>query len=431
MKTKISAFVVLVVAASILSAQNQPANFAGMMALDASKSSQLAPKAGDAPQIAESITLPLAPSITLNPPPLYWPRMRVWQGIPSIEVSDGGRLWATWYSGNVCEGAGRHFAILATSGDGGATWKEVAVYDPAALLEGSAGDPSLWKNDKGEVFWIINRKLSFGSGTNPRSCWYIKIKNPENDNPAFGEPIFVARAVELNKPAVLKKDGRILMPFNKMEKNEKRIIFFSARQDGSDVKLVSEWGIDDGSISEPMAYERRDGVIVCLVRSNSGILSIESCDGGATWTNPAKFPLQVSVGTRFNIARLKSGNLILVANDHPKARNNMTVFLSEDDGKTWPHKLPIDEREAVSYPDAAEGEDGFIYVIHDRGRYNKDAQEILFSKITEADIKAGKLVNPQSKLKGLISNLAPFGGGVNADKETVEMQKLYTAKKGK
>ena len=42
--------------------------------------------------------------------------------------------------------------------------------------------------------------------------------------------------------------------------------------------------------------------------------------------------------------------------------------LSDDDGVTWQHKLLLDERNEVSYPDAVE-HNGFIYIIYDRVFY--------------------------------------------------------------
>ena len=35
-------------------------------------------------------------------------------------------------------------------------------------------------------------------------------------------------------------------------------------------------------------------------------------------------------------------------------RNNLTAFLSEDGGKTWPYTLLLDARSGVSYPDVIE-----------------------------------------------------------------------------
>ncbi len=55
---------------------------------------------------------------------------RQFQGIPGIESTSSGRLWATWYSGGVNEGP-NNFSLLVTSNDKGRTWTEpVAVIDP-------------------------------------------------------------------------------------------------------------------------------------------------------------------------------------------------------------------------------------------------------------------------------------------------------------
>ena len=80
----------------------------------------------------------------------------------------------------------------------------------------------------------------------------------------------------------------------------------------------------------------------------------------------------------------------------------MKVCLSQDGGKTFPWQLHLDERENVSYPDLAEDGPGNIFIIYDRERNNfirlkkerweSDAAiEILLSKITENDIKTGRL----------------------------------------
>jgi hypothetical protein len=61
----------------------------------------------------------------------------------------------------------------------------------------------------------------------------------------------------------------------------------------------------------------------------------------------------------------------------------------------------IDERSAVSYPDADQADDGRIFLIYDRDR--KGAREILVAKFTEADVAAGKLVDPRSALRLLVN----------------------------
>lgn len=89
--------------------------------------------------------------------------LRIFQDCPTIEVSDGGRLWAAYFGSNEqIEGGERfspkdkifahqpnetihaaQFAVVSTSSDGGKSWKEVFVFDPSKVLNGSSSDPLL------------------------------------------------------------------------------------------------------------------------------------------------------------------------------------------------------------------------------------------------------------------------------------------------
>ena len=114
-----------------------------------------------------------------------------------------------------------------------------------------------------------------------------------------------------------------------------------------------------------------------------------------------------------------SGRLLLIAHKDTTKRNNLTALLSDDDGATWQYSLMIDERSAVSYPDVKEGSNGYIYITYDRDRggYRKSyaeskdcAKEILMAKISENDIIASRITDPESKLRVIISKLDRFDG---------------------
>lgn len=77
---------------------------------------------------------------------------------------------------------------------------------------------------------------------------------------------------------------------------------------------------------------------------------------------------------------------------------------------------------AVSYPDAVEGNDGYIYIVYDRerGAYKHSieeayacAREILLAKITEQDILEGKLTDRGSRLKMVVSRLGKYADEKN------------------
>ena len=92
------------------------------------------------------------PRVISNPGPEYGGATRGFQGIPSMERSPNGRLWAIWYGGR---GAGEdefNYVMLATSGDDGRTWsKETLVIDPDGDGPVRAFDPELWIDPDGRL----------------------------------------------------------------------------------------------------------------------------------------------------------------------------------------------------------------------------------------------------------------------------------------
>ena len=165
---------------------------------------------------------------------------------------------------------------------------------------------------------------------------------------------------------------------------------------GKTFSLISHVDYPDRHIDEHMLVEMKDGQLMMLVRAKHGIGQSFSGDGGETWA-PATDSGLGGPCSRFHIRRLKNGKWLLINHYNFKRRDHLTAMLSDDDGLTWKGFLVLDERSDVSYPDAVETEDGTIYVIYDRERY--DAREILMAKITQDDILQGTLVTPASRLK--------------------------------
>ena len=62
-----------------------------------------------------------APQVNTDPGEEYADKTRLFQGIPGMERSANGRLWALWYAGGTGEGE-LNYVTLVTSGDDGKTW---------------------------------------------------------------------------------------------------------------------------------------------------------------------------------------------------------------------------------------------------------------------------------------------------------------------
>ena len=145
--------------------------------------------------LATSATsLPAASVEALNPPPItpklitqpdaeFSHAQRKWQGIPSIEVAPGGRLWATWYGGPASEGDPGNYQLLVTSGDDGRTWSEpVAVFKPEPIDKARTGDGHLWTDPQGRLWWVVNRFLRDDpSPLGFRTSWAFLNTKPDDE----------------------------------------------------------------------------------------------------------------------------------------------------------------------------------------------------------------------------------------------------------
>ncbi|MHB8951940.1 MAG: sialidase family protein [Pirellulaceae bacterium] len=373
--------------------------------------------------------------------------LRIFQGCPQVEISEGGRLWATWFGSNVqAERAPYHkdqFSVISTSADGGKTWKEVFVFDPSELLGGSASDPLLWKDPKGNIRFIGQRNLDFKGIEDEfaTSAWEFTMLDPENQHTAWSAPRLLGnKNMSIMKPLIF-PDGTILRSMDDFKcvgsPDKVRIRFVKEDVDGKTI-FVSELPADaDAVFAEQMPIIRKDGSLFTFYRAKKGQKFAESFDGGRTWKLGGYYPMQFSIDTKCILKTLPSGKVLLVANDvqmkeekgkriyyytdengnerepvkHKTARTRMTAYLSDDDGKTFTHKLLLCDDGEISYPSATLGKDGFIYIVYDQGRGVIGQHTILLSKVKEEDILAGELVNGESILNNLISRPSDQGGG--------------------
>ncbi|QEG39065.1 sialidase family protein [Roseimaritima ulvae] len=372
--------------------------------------------------------------------------LRVFQGCPQIEISEGGRLWATWFGSNVqAERAPFHhdqFSVISTSADDGKTWKEVFVFDPSELLGGGASDPMLWKDAQGRIRFIGLRNIDFkGKDEFATSAWEFTMLDPENEHTAWNAPRLLGnKNMSVMKPLIF-PDGTILRSMDDFKlvgvPNKVRIRFLKEAVDGTPI-FVSEMPVDNDAVfAEQMPIIRKDGSLFTFYRARKGQKFAESFDGGKSWQLGGYYPMQFSINTKCILKTLPSGRVMLVANDvqmkqvdgknvyyytdengqqqelqkHKTARTRMTAFLSDDDGKTFPHKLLLCDEGQISYPSTTVGKDGAIYIVYDQGRGVIGQHTIFVSKISEADILAGKLVNEESYLNNIVSRPSDHGGG--------------------
>ncbi|TWU08642.1 BNR/Asp-box repeat protein [Symmachiella macrocystis] len=344
-----------------------------------------------------------APAEYVGPPkPLHAATNRAFQGIPSMAVTPGGRLWATWYASKTPGEDANNYVVLSTSGDQGATWQEVLVVDPDEEGPLRTFDPELWMAPDGKLRLVWAQ--SIGHDGTVAGVWFLETDEPESAQPTWEKPVRVTDGVMMCKPTVL-TSGDWALPASTWRKTDN-----SAKMVVSDDQGKT-WSIRGGcnvppkvrAFDEHMFVERTDGSLWLLVRTRYGIGESVSTDGGATW--PELTPSAIAhPSARFFISRLNSGNLLLVKHgpiDQPTGRSHLTAFLSTDDGKSWSNGFLLDERAGVSYPDGQQTPDGLIRIIYDYSRTGD--RNILMATFREEDVAAGKPVSKDVKLRQVVS----------------------------
>lgn len=378
----------------------------------------------EASLIPTQVTLPKAKHLLAG---------RTFQGIPSITCTAGNRLLACWYSGGEDEGP-ENFVMVVFSDDQGETWSDaVAVVEPEADFV-RALDPCIFTSPDGRV------RLFWGQSYSPENrkvfdlrcgVCFAELLNPDApvEKWQWTPSRRIADGVMLNNPLCL-KNGSTALPISVCRKN-----FIDAKEDvgnsgtkmyitADNFQTFTEQGKclmpeDEANFDEHSFIEKNDGTLWTVIRSLFGNHESFSTDGGKSWSEPQRSAIPGPC-SKLHISRLRSGRLLQINNvvdpgEYSRLRKNMTAMLSDDDGKTWYGNLLLDGRTGVSYPDAVEGGDGFIYAVYDHERYL--CGDVLLARFTEADIAAGKVVSSGSKLQMPVSST----GGTGKAQEAVKI----------
>jgi predicted neuraminidase len=128
---------------------------------------------------------------------------------------------------------------------------------------------------------------------------------------------------------------------------------------------------------QPAFVKKRDGAVVAFMRDNGmpkQIRRAESTDGGMTWGEVTSTEIP-NPGSSVEALALDNGHWLLLGNDQKQGRHRLTLYLSEDEGQTWPIKRSLEDfppdKGAGHYPSLMQAEDGSIHVTY---TYSNEAE---------------------------------------------------------
>lgn len=121
---------------------------------------------------------------------------------------------------------------------------------------------------------------------------------------------------------------------------------------------------------QPALAQKTDGEIVALMRDSgdapSRVQKSISADEGASWTAAVKTDMPNTASVELLV--MQSGYWAFLGNDIDDGRYRLALYLSEDEGETWPRKLYLEDEEkgrgGFSYPSLIQSPDGLIHLTY-------------------------------------------------------------------
>lgn len=348
-----------------------------------------------------------------------------------VELPNGD-LMAAWFAGAHGEGH-RDQNIYGSRRPAGAdSWG-----DSEALVEvpgRSLGCPVLFVGPEDELWltapqmygnWIISSRLLFKRSLDNGQTWgdleilqetpslYLKNKPlhlEEEDRWVLGVDIFHNAENKNEKP------GFLLIPGDYPDRPDcfpplvggDQIVPQDPEGYLGDITAApsdrdDDWTTEVPGFIYPTAVELSDGDLLAYMRPRPGgyLWETRSHDRGLNWTEARRTNIP-NPNAGFDLLRTEAGNLLLVNNptiaaEPPDGRNRLALFMSEDEGDTWPYQLylerektegplrdiPDGERPEFTYGNLIQTTDGMIHVVYEHRRRGIKHVELSEEEIRE------------------------------------------------
>lgn len=349
--------------------------------------------------------------------------------IPAIVKAPNGDLLAFCEARRLnCSDHGDVRIVLKRSTDNGVTWGKIEIV--AENGNDQAGNPAPVfdlmdkKYKQGRLFLFYNTgtasEQEVRQGKAIREVWY---KTSMDNGKTWSKPTNITPSVSKpNKPSVnpaynFKEDwrsyantpghalqltkgnlkGRLFIPANHSEgapkPNAHDYIAHGFYSDNHSKTWNITPNIGYPSSNESTAAELTNGGVLMNIRNQSGdsknrILAF-SKNGGAKWDTfyiEKQLPDPVCEGSMHNFQTKQGENVLLFTNlEHTSKRENLTLKVSADDGKTWRTGKLICKGSSA-YSDLVVQQDNRVGVLYEKDNYTK----IVYQNYAYEDLFASK-----------------------------------------
>ncbi len=311
----------------------------------------------------------------------------------AITAFDNGDLYLVYYGG-----AGEYATDTSVFGSrlpkGGTKWTspEVIAHDPMR----STGNGVVWQAPDGLVwlFYVVR----FGD-TWSESRIQVKVSHDRAHTWSDASMLDLRPGMMVRCHPIALSDGDYLLPvYHETGHNPEEV----GRESSSSFlrfdHRTKSWSSTEaihsriGNIQPAVvqldanhliAYCRRGGDYE--PRKDGFLVRSESKDGGRTWS-PGQETAFPNPNSAVEFLKLRSGNLLLIYNDHMYERTPLTAALSSDGDKSYPWRRNIAEgKNDFAYPSAVQTPDGLIHVV-----YTSNGRTVIHHDVFDEDWVRGR-----------------------------------------
>ncbi len=289
----------------------------------------------------------------------------------SITELSNGDLYIAYYGG-----AGEYSADTAVYGSrrklGETSWSapEVIADTPSQ----AEGNPVVWQAPDG-VVWLFYVSLSGDTWSEAR----VKAKVSRDGAQTWSDS-FVLRdergSMVRGKPLAL-DNGDYLLPMyhetgDDREQTAADTCSYFLRYDPKTTTWSETNRIhsSQGNL-QPQVVQLSPQHLICFMRRGGGfgpttsgyILRAESLDGGYHWSDAVNSEFK-NPNSAVDVVKLSNGHLVLAYNDHMYLRTPLSIAVSVDQGRTFPHRRQIAGGDnTFAYPYMIQTRDNTILVL--------------------------------------------------------------------
>lgn len=295
--------------------------------------------------------------------------------------------------------------VARRSTDGGKTWSDyimVAEHDSI----GGAGDAAVVVDQNtGDLLAIY----SHGNGLWQDSPAQITVSRSRDNGQTWGEalninpqilttdslgeqPIKTTSAFATSGRALQLKDGRIMFALVTRQAGVEKFKVYAVYSDdgGKTWQVSKEPATVDGD--ESKIVELNDGTLIMSVRNrwrdklfdNHRIFTY-STDRGETWSEPVVADL-IDPACNGDIITYGDGEIVLqTLPDSPNKRDNVSIFISRDNGKTFPEKHLVYEGPSA-YSSITVLPNGDLGVLNEEGHPDSEGYQLWFRTISAEEL---------------------------------------------